>query len=97
MERVKRVEIVLDQVELPRALKMLEALGVPGYTVIRDVAGFGHRGRRAGDQVTDVLRNAIILIACPPDMVPAIAKTIRPVLKQFGGICLVSDADSLIH
>lgn len=97
MKPVKRIEIVVDAVYLPEVLKLLDAAGVPGYSVIRGVVGKGDRGERAGDELTDVFHNAYILCACPREAVPALVEQIRPVLKAYGGLCLVSEADSLSH
>jgi len=96
MQAVKRIEIVIDALELPRMIKLIEPLA-PGYTVIQNVSGKGHRGERHADQITSVLANAMILIACAPEQVEPITKAVRPLLKAFGGLCLVSDAQSLLH
>jgi len=47
MESVKRVEIIAHSVELGKILDGLDKAGVPGYSVIRDVAGKG-----IGDKVS---------------------------------------------
>lgn len=44
MRPVKRIEIVIDSLELRKLLKNLEQVGVSGYTVIQDAAGMGDRG-----------------------------------------------------
>lgn len=97
MEAVKRVEIVADSVELPELIQLVEEAGASGYTLIRDVLGKGERGLRANDTVTDVFKNIYLLVACPPDVAHRIIERARPVLKQYGGICLVSDAHYILH
>ena len=97
MQPVKRIEIILDFQDLDRIIKILNGLGISGYTVIRDVTGSGDRGLRPGDELTDVFKNSSIMTACPAEKMQEIVEAIRPVLKRFGGICLVSDAEWVVH
>jgi nitrogen regulatory protein PII len=97
MRPVKRIEIVIDSLELAHLLKALEQAGVSGYTVIRDVAGMGDRGARTGDQLSDIFKNSYMIIACPEEQMQALVDAIRPSLQRFGGICLVSDAQWIVH
>lgn len=97
MRPVKRIEIVIDSLELHKLLRSLEQVGVSGYTVIQDAAGTGDRGARAGDQLSDVLKNSYVITACPEEQLQPLIDAIRPLLKRFGGICLVSDAQWIVH
>jgi nitrogen regulatory protein PII len=97
MQNVKRVEIITDAVELKELCVALDAQGVSGYTVIHDVTGNGHRGERAGDALTNVFKNCLVIAVCEEAMIPNIVEAIRPILKRFGGVCLVSDAQWVIH
>ena len=65
--------------------------------MIRDATGIGDRGARMGDQLSDVLKNSYVLTACPDEQLQPLVEAIRPLLKRFGGICLVSDAQWIIH
>ena len=64
MTPMKRVEIVIDALELSAACVVLDQAGVTGYTVIREVTGKGDRGDRGGDDLTGALKNGYILCAC---------------------------------
>lgn len=97
MKPVKRIEIIIDSLKTAEVLTLLEQNGVSGYTVIRDVAGLGERGARSGDELTGVFNNSYILTACLEELTPPIIEAIRPMLKRFGGVCLVSDAQWIIH
>lgn len=97
MQPVKRIEIIMDSTGLGKIAKILESVGVSGYTVIRDVTGSGDRGLRPGDELTDVFKNTYVMTACPEEKVQQIVDAVRPVLKRFGGVCLVSDAQWIIH
>lgn len=97
MQAVKRVEIVIDELVVPEVLRMLEAEGVTGWTLLRDVRGKGSRGERAADDVTAVATNALVLVACTPEQAKRIGERLRPLLKRQGGLMLASDALSLLH
>ncbi len=97
MQQVKRIEIIVDALEVPHLVRKLEAAGVSGYTIIKDATGTGERGLRDGGELTDVFKNSYVLIACPPEQTERIIEAIRPILKLRGGVCLVSDAQWVIH
>ncbi len=97
MKPVKRIEIVVDSVELNRLIELLEESQIKGYTVLKDVLGRGVHGLRDGGDLTDVLTNIYVLIACNEDEVQPLIERLRPILTRFGGICLISDAQWLIH
>ena len=97
MMPVKRIEIIIDALELPDVLEKLEAAGVSGYTVIKDATGKGERGTRAGGELSGTFINSYVMTACAPKQVEPVVESLRPILKRFGGVCLVSDAEWLIH
>lgn len=97
MIAVKRIEIIIDALELPAVLKLLDAANVSGYTVFKEATGKGERGTRGGGELSGAFINSYVLTACPPAQVAAVVETLRPVLKRFGGVCLVSDAEWVIH
>lgn len=92
MQNVKRVEIVTDAREMREVRGALERAGVSGYTLIPQVQGRGERGEQSGDDLSDALSNAYLLVACEPHQVEAIVDIVRPILARRGGVCLVSDA-----
>jgi len=96
MEPVKRVEIIAHSVELGKILDGLDKAGVPGYSVIRDVAGKSTRDHVSRDSSLTMLDNIYVLAFCSPAQVSAVAENIRPVLNKFGGSCFISDAVELL-
>ncbi len=97
MKTMKRLEIVADTVELKSILAAVDAAGAPGYTVIKDVLGKGGRGLRNADDLTDAFKNCLILVACDETVATRLVEAVRPILKRFGGICLVTDAQYVLH
>ncbi|MEM6749145.1 MAG: transcriptional regulator [Planctomycetota bacterium] len=92
MRDVKRIEIVIDKPHLRLVLDMLRELGAPGYTIFEAVAGYGDRGPREGGEFSDALINRYVLTTCPADRVSDLAAALEPLLRRYGGLCLISDA-----
>jgi PII-like signaling protein len=93
MYPVKKVEVIvntaLEQRLLPR---LLERMQVAGYSVLRNVTGMGPTGRQEGDLLVDVEENSYVIIFIEPERLEALVDAIRPVIRQYGGQCVVSDA-----
>jgi nitrogen regulatory protein PII len=97
MEAVKRIEIITDALQMREVCRILDGLNVSGYSVIRDVTGRGERGVQSGDELTDVFKNSLLVTACSPGRLSEIVEAVRPILRRRGGVCLVSDAQWVIH
>lgn len=97
MERVQKVEIITNTLELGKVLDILEKVGVSGYTLIKDVTGKGDRGQVLDDLETEALTNGYVLSVCTEDQEHQLVEAIRPILKKYGGVCLVSDAKWIVH
>ena len=98
MQAIKKVEIIIDYQELPRLLELFKKDGTEvGYTVIKEAFGSGGRGEMAGDGLSGAFTNSYLLIACSEDEANRIVEIVRPILKRFGGVCLVSDAMWVKH
>ena len=59
--------------------------------------GSGDRGERSGDLLNDAMSNSYILIVCDDEQAAKIIESLRPKLKRYGGMCLVSDAQWVRH
>ena len=97
MKPCKRIEIVIEQAQATALLQVLDQIGVPGYTVLPNARGSGDRGLRSGDELTGVLTNSVIVIACPEEILDDILAAVRPAIRRSGGACLISDAQWLSH
>lgn len=91
MHLVKRIEIIVNSVELGKILDGLKKGGVSGHIVIRNVAGHGLRGGSEDLDMT-MLDNVYIIAFCPPEKIKPAVEIIRPILNKFGGSCYISDA-----
>lgn len=97
MKPVKRIEIVTSSVVVKKLTEQFDLVGASGYTILPDAKGRGERGDRLNDDLTGLSRNSVILMACEAEQLEQYLAVIRPVLKHYGGVCLVSDALYLKH
>lgn len=97
MKPVKRVEIVVEAVHEQAVERLIRRAGIDGYTLIRDVAGLGGRGERAADGLTSAFQNVCFIVAAPPDDAMRLAESLRNLLRQSGGMVLITDAMWLGH
>ncbi|BBD61905.1 nitrogen regulatory protein P-II [Nostoc sp. HK-01] len=97
MEAIKKIEIVTNSLEITKVIEILEKVGVSGYTVIEDVTGKGDRGKVFNDLETHVLTNGYVISVCTHEQEQKLVTAIEPILKKFGGVCIVSDAKWIAH
>lgn len=94
MHPVSRIEIIAASKEVQKILNVLENVGVPGYTLIRDVIGKSDTGMVSDDVNlgSSKLSNVFIICYCSQDKVKPIVEQIKPILNKYGGVCYLSDA-----
>ena len=97
MKNVKRIELVIEAVEKARVISTLKEINVFNYTIYKHVGGFGERGVRDDLAFGEKFENVTFVIACQEEQLSVIIETLRPILKSYGGMCLVSDAQWIIH
>ena len=88
---MKRLEIVIDEEKLNELIALLGVTGVRGYTFIKNTGGFGSRGERRPDGLFLQEENAMVVLACQEEQAQKVVAALRPRLKEFGGMCLISD------
>lgn len=97
MEAVKRIEIITNSLELQQVLNILSKAGVSGYSVIKDITGSGDRGRVIDDLESAALTNVYILSVCFSEKEQEVVGAVTPILKKYGGVCIISDAKWIEH
>lgn len=95
MRAVKRIEIVIEEIELENVTDELHRIGVAGYTVVPRAWGYGTHGMRQDNNLG--MGNVYLVIACDEKQSQQVIEAIRTILRRYGGICLVSDAQWVIH
>jgi nitrogen regulatory protein PII len=88
---MKRFEIVVDEEKLNELIALLGEAGVRGYSFIKNTGGLGARGERRPDGLFLQEENAMVILACQEEQAQKLIAALRPRLKEFGGMCLISD------
>jgi len=91
----KKVEIIIEVVKIPKIIRLIDSLGLSGYSIIHNVEGRGVHGMCDAQEVTDVLSNDYVLIICTNEEAQQLVDEIAPILKKYGGICYMSDVQKL--
>jgi hypothetical protein len=93
---MKRLDLILSERELDSILKVIDAAGAPGYSVIKHVTGKGPHGAVSDSMDFSGLgANAHVIVFCKPEILPAIRAGVQPLLDYYGGVAFVSDAEPL--
>ena len=88
---MKRIEIVVATESLNELIDLLREARIRGYTVIKKAGGLGSRGQRDPEDYSLEEENAVMVIACEEELAERLVMLLYPRLKEFGGMCLVSD------
>lgn len=97
MRDVKRFEIITPSSAFKAISLIFKKAGINGYTVIPEVKGSGERGYQPADEISEISGNIVIITAVKPENESELAELLRPMLKRYGGVCLVTDAKWLRH
>ncbi len=93
---MKRLDLIFGERELDELLKLLEAVEVPGYTVMKHVTGRGPERIVSEDmEFTGLGANAHVIVFCEQDVLEKLSQKIKPLLNYYGGIAYVSEASPL--
>lgn len=97
MMSIKRVELVIEAAEKSTVIATLNEVNINDYTIYKHVGGNGQRGEKGDLALGEKLENIAFVIACPENQLYALVGVLRPLLKSVGGMCLVSDAQWVMH
>jgi nitrogen regulatory protein PII len=93
-EAIKRVEIIIEALQLHRVIALVERAGAAGYTVIPQIRGKGHRGVQADLGFSDVLKNVMIIVIAPSSVAEQIARTVGQLFERHAGLLTVTAVES---
>ena len=80
---LKLVLVIFHEVYRERIREILEGLGVPGYTELRELSGSGEGGRRYDTSVWPG-RNAAVLTVAEAAEAERVVKEVRAFKEQLG-------------
>ena len=97
MEKMKKVEVIIESIYLNRLLDRFHEGQVTGYTIIRDIEGAGGHGLKTADEANDILSNTYVFTLCNEEKFNKMIEKIRAFIDKYGGKCIVLDAQVLLH
>jgi nitrogen regulatory protein PII len=93
---MKRLDLIVPELELDTVRRTLRKAGVPGYSVLRHVTGYGSGGVVSeGLEVSGGGANAHVIVFCEPELLQNLRPLLRPLLNTYGGVAFVGDAEPL--
>ena len=96
MKSMKKVELIFEAIYVNKVLEIFTKHDISGYTVIKDIEGYGGHGLKTADDVSGALSNIYIFTVCDADQYQSMDKDIRSFLKRFGGKCMLTDVMLLL-
>lgn len=97
MKPTRRIEIVIERRQASAVVDVFNRHGLSGWTRLRVEAGAGERGERRDDEPSGSTSTSLLITTCRPEKLDLLLEDLRPLLKRYGGLCLVSEASWLIH
>ncbi|MDP8568054.1 P-II family nitrogen regulator [Methylophilus aquaticus] len=94
---VKRIELVVEAIEKQEVISRLESINIRSFTLYQHVGGYGERGIPDAGAFGEKFENVTFVIACSENHLQTVIEALRPILKRYGGMCLVSDAKWILH
>jgi nitrogen regulatory protein PII len=91
---MKRVDLIFSERELDKVCKEIDKSGAPGYSVMRHVTGRGPHGAVSESMDFSGLgANAHVIVFCDDDVLKQLRDRITPILKYYGGVAFVANAE----
>jgi nitrogen regulatory protein PII len=94
---VKRIELVVEAIEKEHVISCLKSINIRSFTIYHHVGGSGERGVRDEGVFGEKFENVTFVVACAENQLATVIEVLRPILKRYGGMCLVSDAKWVKH
>lgn len=97
MDALKKVEVVISSLDAREVIQTFEKQGHFAYTRIEEIKGRGERGHQDGQGLARAFSNDMLIFVVPGTLFDKVKEELREIMTEYGGICLVSEVQSLIH
>ncbi|HET6386954.1 MAG TPA: hypothetical protein VFJ58_26500 [Armatimonadota bacterium] len=74
--------IIFDASLEERVLDSLRRIGVPGYSLVRDLTGFGRTGRREGDPIWPGT-NSMLMVVVPEGVMDSVREMLSRLKQEY--------------
>ncbi|MCK9279550.1 MAG: hypothetical protein M0P71_02920 [Melioribacteraceae bacterium] len=89
----KKLEIVIENIELDNLCRILDKANASGYTIIPEVTGKGTLGKKIAFGLSDIIKYAMIIIIESDEKTKEILERIKPLMKTYSGIAFISETE----
>ena len=94
LHRMRKIEVVVRAEDLDLVEAALSGAGVPGWTMIRDVAGMGHDGFHQGRTVFSDQSGLVMFVGVAPEgSVECASRALATMFQTHSGVLFISDVD----
>ena len=94
LTRMRKIEVVVRAEDLDLVETALEGAGLPGWTMIRDVAGKGHDGFHQGRTLFSDRTGLVMFVGvAPDDAVTRAAEALATMFRSHAGVLFLSDVE----
>jgi hypothetical protein len=92
---MKRIDLFLNEREVTKVCRAIRRSGAPGYSVMRHVTGMGVAGEISeAMEFSGLGANAHVIVFCEPELLTGLRQEVGPLLKLYGGVGFVSEAEA---
>ena len=95
LQKLKKLEIVIEAIKLDQVIAIIDEAGASGYTIVSSTTGRGQRGRRAGGELSDVFKNAMVMTVVDETTAAQILRRLETLIQHFAGMAVVTDVSVL--
>ncbi|MCS7052842.1 MAG: hypothetical protein NZM09_03795 [Ignavibacterium sp.] len=89
---MKKLEIIIESVEKRKVCRLLDQIGVSGYTIIDNVLGRGSHFTRSGTELSEIMKSSLIIVVEKDEIISKIIDVIKnEVLKFYSGKLFLSE------
>lgn len=88
---MKKLEIIIEAVERRRVCKILDEVGVSGYTVIDDLQGRGKTGSKNASDLSNILKSSMIIVVDEEHVIQTAIEKLKDVFKYYSGKMFLSE------
>lgn len=94
LHRLRKIEIVVRAKDHQLVEDLLEASGIGGWTMIRDVAGMGHSGFHQGKTIFNDQTGLLVYVGvAEPKVISDVARGLGRLFETRAGVTFLSDVE----
>ena len=85
--------MIIETVELNSLIKMIEKVGVHGFTILNGVTGMGKHGKSVSTSLVDVGDYNMVIVVDEEEVINKLIETVKPFLKKYSGVMFLSNVE----